>query len=71
MDYTQVLKVGDSVRDIMEGQGVGATTVAVTSGTQSLDMLANRRPTVILPGIAALPVYLDHHCYLGNEPQSF
>ena len=64
-DYKVVLKVGDTVEDIHEGQIAGATTVAVVSGTQTLETLLKENPTVILPSIAVVPLYLQNHGYLG------
>ena len=61
--YSVVLKVGDTLEDIHEGNNVGATTVAVSSGTQGVEMLLQGQPKVILPSIAALPNYLDNHGY--------
>lgn len=63
-DYSIVLKVGDTVKDIEEGLGVGATTIAVSSGTQSIEKLVSAEPTVILPSVAAVPFYLESHGYL-------
>ncbi len=64
-DYKIVLKVGDTIEDTREGQGVGATTVAVSSGTQTIDTLVKANPIVVLPSVAALPQYLQNHGYLG------
>lgn len=60
-DYSVVLKVGDTVKDVEEGLGVGATTIAVSSGTQSIGKLVNAGPRVVLPSLAALPQYLENH----------
>jgi phosphonatase-like hydrolase len=57
-DYQQVLKVGDTLQDIAEGLGVGALTIAVASGTQSAETLAQAGPAAVLPAIADLPDYL-------------
>ena len=46
-DYSVVLKVGDTVKDVEEGLGVGATTIAVSSGTQSIGKLVNAGPRVV------------------------
>lgn len=64
-NYDTLLKVGDTLEDIHEGQGVGATTIAVVSGTQTLDMLLKANSIVVLPSIAAIPLYLKNHGYLG------
>jgi phosphoglycolate phosphatase-like HAD superfamily hydrolase len=64
-DYRTILKVGDTVEDIKEGQSVGATTVAVSSGTQTIDTLVKAQPIVVLPNVAAVPLYLKNHGYLA------
>ncbi|HEY7496755.1 MAG TPA: HAD family hydrolase [Candidatus Tectomicrobia bacterium] len=61
-DYHQVLKVGDTVQDVAEGLHVGALTVAVASGTQTTDVLAQAGPAAVLPSVAALPEYLLRIC---------
>jgi phosphonatase-like hydrolase len=58
-DYRQVLKVGDTLQDIAEGLGVGALTIAVASGTQSAEILAQAGPVAVLPSVAALPDFLQ------------
>ena len=65
-DYSIVLKVGDTVKDVQEGLGVGATTIAVSSGTQSIEKLVKAGPKLVLPGVAALPQYLENHGYFGG-----
>lgn len=57
-DYRCVLKVGDTVQDVAEGRNVGALTIAVASGTQSVATLEQAGPDAVLPSIAALPEYL-------------
>jgi phosphonatase-like hydrolase len=57
-DYRQVLKVGDTLQDIAEGLRVGALTVAVASGTQAAETLAQAGPAAVLPSVADLPDYL-------------
>lgn len=64
-DYRQVLKVGDTLQDIAEGQHVGALTIAVASGTQTAETLAYAGPDAVLPSVAHLPDYLTKHGYLG------
>src|SRR3989338_6864199 len=56
-DYSVVLKVGDTVEDIQEGKNVGATTIAVVSGTQTLETLLKENPLAVLPSISAVPSY--------------
>ena len=63
-DYTTVLKVGDTEEDVREGRSVGATIIAVLSGTQSIEKLVNAGPKVVLPSVAAIPHYLSNHGYL-------
>jgi len=58
IDYRQVLKVGDTLQDIAEGLRVGALTIAVASGTQSAETLAQAGPAAVLPSVAELPAYL-------------
>ena len=60
-DYRQVLKVGDTVQDVAEGLHVGALTIAVASGTQTIDALSAAGPTAVLSSVAALPAYLITH----------
>jgi len=62
-DYRQVLKIGDTVTDIKEGLGVGAISIAVSSGTQPVEKLVNAGPMVVLPSVVALPQYLENHHY--------
>jgi phosphoglycolate phosphatase-like HAD superfamily hydrolase len=62
-NYSMVLKIGDTQKDIEEGLGVGATTIAVSSGTQSIEKLVNANPTIVLPSVAVLSQYLDNHEY--------
>ena len=61
VDYSVVLKVGDTFEDVREGNGVGATVVAVSSGTQSVETLVKEGPRVVLPSVAALRLYGDNH----------
>ena len=63
-DYSQVLKVGDTVQDVAEGCNVGALTIAVTSGTQTAAMLGQAGPAAVLPSVAELPGYLLKHGYM-------
>lgn len=63
-DYSQVLKVGDTVQDVAEGRNVGALTIAVSSGTQSADTLERAGPTAVLRSVAELPAWLMTHAIL-------
>ena len=62
--YQRVLKIGDTVQDVAEGLHVGALTIAVASGTQSVDLLAQAGAAAVLPSVAALPEYLLAKGYL-------
>jgi phosphonatase-like hydrolase len=64
VNYRQVLKVGDTLQDIAEGLQVGALTIAVASGTQTAEALAQAGPAAVLPSVAALLDYLVTHGYL-------
>ena len=66
-DYSQVLKVGDTVQDVAEGCNVGALTLAVTSGTQTAETLEKAGPTAVLPSVAALPAWLVAHGYVAHR----
>jgi len=64
-NYGILVKVGDTVADIKEGLGVGATTIAVSSGTQSIEKLVGANPLVVLPSIRELPEYLEREGYFN------
>jgi phosphonatase-like hydrolase len=66
-DYSQVLKIGDTVQDIAEGRNVGALTLAVTSGTQTAATLEQAGPAAVLPSVAALPDWLIAHGYVAHR----
>jgi phosphoglycolate phosphatase-like HAD superfamily hydrolase len=66
--YDQVLKVGDTVQDVAEGRHVGALTIAVTSGTQTVETLTEAGPTAVLPSVAELPAWLITHGYMAHQP---
>ena len=66
-DYRCVLKVGDTVQDVAEGRNVGALTIAVASGTQSVAALEQAGPDAVLPSIAALPEYLITQGYWSPD----
>jgi len=50
-----VIKVGDTVADIMEGKNAGVWTVAVLSGTQERNTLVEACPDFIINSIKDLP----------------
>jgi phosphonatase-like hydrolase len=62
--YRHVLKVGDTVQDVAEGVQVGALTIAVASGTQSADLLAQAGALAVLSSVADLPDYLLANGYV-------
>ncbi len=62
-NYSTLLKVGDTVKDIEEGRNVGAVTIAVSSGTQSAEKLVSANPTTVLPNVVSIPQYLESHGY--------
>jgi len=64
-DYGILLKVGDTVADVEEGLGVGATTIAVSSGTQSIEKLTAAKPLAVVPSVREVPAYLAGHGYLN------
>ncbi len=68
VDYGQVLKVGDTVQDVAEGRNVGALTIAVTSGTQTAEILAQAGPAVVLLSVAELPDWLVAHGHVAHKP---
>jgi len=53
------LIVGDTEVDILAGHELDMTTVAVTNGIRTRELLQKARPDFIIPGIAALPVLLE------------
>lgn len=68
-DYSVLLKTGDTTEDIYEGNNVGATVIAVSSGTQSVETLVQAGSRVVLPSVAALRLYLDNHVLLERAYQ--
>lgn len=54
-DAREVVKVGDTVVDILEGKNAGTWTVAVLSGTQSEDELKSVNPDFIVARVNELP----------------
>jgi phosphoglycolate phosphatase-like HAD superfamily hydrolase len=65
-DYSRVLKIGDTVQDVAEGLQVGALTIAVSSGTQTVETLTQAGPIAVLPSVAALPDYLVTHGHVAG-----
>src|SRR5215471_16974537 len=66
-DYSQVLKVGDTVQDVAEGCNVGALTLAVTSGTQTAETLEKAGPAAVLSSVAEVPAWLVAHSYVAHR----
>ena len=61
--------VGDSVRDIEAGKAVGARVVAVATGVQPPDLLAQHDPEVVLPNLEDLQVALDAIVSFAEDPE--
>jgi phosphoglycolate phosphatase-like HAD superfamily hydrolase len=60
-DYAQVLKVGDTPVDVREGRGVGAVTIAVSSGTHTPERLREEGPLMVLDSVGDLPDFLSRY----------
>lgn len=58
-DPRAVVKIGDTVMDVLEGKNAGVWTVAVLSGTQTRELLAAAGPDAILASIRELPGWLE------------
>ncbi len=58
-DPGEVLKVDDTAKGIEEGLNAGAHTVAVLTGTQSVQRLSSTGPHGVLSSVAELPGYLS------------
>lgn len=58
-DYKILLKVGDTVEDVHEGNGVDATVIALASGTQTVEQLIEGGAGVVLSDIKEIPQYLE------------
>ena len=58
-DPAAVVKVGDTVMDILEGKNAGVRTVAVLTGTQTRLDLAAAEPDFILESVRELPGVLS------------
>lgn len=56
----RVLKVGDTVVDVMEGRNVGCTfNVAVTTGSTPKEVLLQQGPTHTVAGLSEIPAILQ------------
>lgn len=58
-DPRAVLKVGDTIMDVLEGRNANAWTVAVLTGTQTRQQLAEAEPDAILASLRDLPAWLS------------
>jgi phosphonatase-like hydrolase len=58
-DKRNVLKVGDTVMDVEEGNNAGCRTVAVLTGTQTESTLKQSNPDYIINSVADLPKLLE------------
>lgn len=68
-DYSILLKVGDTAKDVEEGLNVGATVIGVLTGTQSREKLANvfdkyGKEAVILSSVREIRDYLESMGYV-------
>lgn len=57
-DPRRVVKVGDTVMDVMEGRNAGVWTVAVLTGTQGQARLKVAEPDAILDSIEQVPAWI-------------
>jgi phosphonoacetaldehyde hydrolase len=57
-DPSNVIKVDDTAKGIEEGQNAKVHTVAVLTGTQSIQRLSDANPDTIIKSITDLPDYL-------------
>lgn len=58
-DPKNVVKVGDTEVDILEGKNAGAWTVGVLSGTQPRKRLAALQPDFLVESIRSIPDLID------------
>ena len=59
-DPRTVVKVGDTKADVEEGKNAGCWTVAVLTGTQSLECIKESCPDFIINSVADLPDLLSN-----------
>ena len=67
-DINKVLKVGDTVADILEGKNAGCDTVGVLSGSDSLSMLKKVKPKFVVNNIILIN-FIDHSCSIVIVPK--
>lgn len=59
-ETNKVMKVGDTVVDVLEGQNAGCDyIVAVTTGATSREELEKYRPTYIVDSLSEIPALLN------------
>lgn len=58
-DPRSVVKVGDTKADIDEGKNAGCWTVAVLTGTQTVECLREKNPDFIINSVKELPNLLS------------
>lgn len=49
--FDRIVVIGDTTRDIKAGKAVGAYTVGVATGSDSLEKLQSERPTIAVPSL--------------------
>jgi phosphoglycolate phosphatase len=57
-DPSSVMKIDDTVKGIEEGKNAGVYTIAVLTGTQSIQFLDASNPDTILRSVAKIPEHL-------------
>jgi len=55
----EALVIGDTTHDLDMAAAAGIPAVGVTSGSSTGEQLATRKPLAILPGVSALPGWLE------------
>ena len=58
-DPGEVIKVDDTMKGIEEGQNAGVYTIAVLTGTQSIQQLDGTGPDMILRSVKKIPDHLE------------
>jgi phosphoglycolate phosphatase-like HAD superfamily hydrolase len=65
-DLERVFVIGDTSRDILHGRRAGATTIAVASGSYSLDRLQQHKPDLAVESLNPVEPVL---AFLGANPE--
>jgi phosphoglycolate phosphatase len=68
---SDLVVVGDAVRDIEAGKAVGARVVAVATGAHPSNVLARHDPDVVLPNLEDVQAALDAIVGVVEKPESF